>query len=68
MTETKQPAEGSVKITVEITPTEKGSRVKPYHKILEFQVNHEDLPLRVFAESGRVVAKSVSLAEEMCED
>ena len=61
-------SEGLVKIIIEITPGEKESRVKSFKKVMEFPVDYEDLPLRVSANSAKVVRKALTLAEEMCED
>jgi hypothetical protein len=61
-------SEGLVKIIIEITPVEKESRVKSFKKVMEFSVDYEDLPLRVTANSAKVVRKALMLAEEMCED
>lgn len=68
MEQKKAYSDGIAKISIEISPTEKGSKVKPYSKVLEFNINYEDLPLRVFAESAKVITKAFILAEEMCED
>jgi len=64
----QKKADGIAKITIEITPTEKGTRVKPFKKVLEFRVSEENLPLKVSAESVRGLTKAAKLAEEMCED
>ncbi len=68
MEKKKAKSQGIAKITIEITPTEKGAKVKPFKKVIEFHVNDEDLPLKVSAESSRVITKAYKLAEEMCED
>lgn len=68
MEQKKARSEGIAKITIEISPAEKGSKVKPFRKVLEFHINREDLPLRVSAESAKVITKAKLLAEEMCED
>ncbi len=57
-----------VKITIEIQPTERKSNVKEFRKVLEFQVDEADLPLKVQAHSARTVRQAIMLAEEMCED
>ncbi len=64
----QKKSDGIAKITIEITPTEKGTRVKPFKKVLEFHIKQEDLPLKVSAESARTIPKANKLAEEMCED
>ena len=61
-------ASGIAKITIEITPTEKGTKVKPFKKVLEFRVSEENLPLKVSAEAARGLTRADKLAEEMCED
>lgn len=68
MVQKKTQSEGIVKITIEITPTEKETKIKPFKKVMEFGINQEDLPLKVSAESAKVIAKAYKLAEEMCED
>lgn len=68
MVQKKSQSDGTAKITIEITPTGDGARVKPYRKVLEFRINHEDLPLKVSAESAKVVTRAHLLAQEMCED
>ncbi len=57
-----------VKVTVEIRPTERKSGVKEFRKVIEFQVDEADLPLRVQAHSARTEKEAAILAEEMCED
>ncbi|KAF0145302.1 MAG: hypothetical protein FD156_1133 [Nitrospirae bacterium] len=68
MAERKLMSEGVAKITIEISPTEKDSKIKPFKKVLEFHINREDLPIKVSAESAKVITKAFTLAEEMCED
>lgn len=60
--------EAIVKVTIEITPTVKESRVKKFNRTMEFSVAAEDLPLRLSAESARKGMKNLVLSEEMCED
>lgn len=60
--------EAMVKVTIEINPTTKDSRVQEFRRVMEFPVSREDLPLRLSAESARKVMKNLVLSEEMCED
>jgi hypothetical protein len=60
--------EGMVKVTIEIAPSAKDSRVKEFRRVMEFPVAYEDLPLRLAAESARKEMQNVVLSEEMCED
>jgi len=68
MAEARKSQEGLVKITIEITPSEEDSKVRPFKKAMEFHISYDDLPIKVFAESARVVTRAERLAEEMCED
>ncbi len=60
--------EAMAKVTIEIIPAGKGSRVKKFQRVMEFPVTAEDLPLRLSAKSSRKVVKNLVLSEEMCED
>jgi hypothetical protein len=66
--EAKNSRDGTVKITIEIIPSEGKTQVKPFKKVMEFPVSHKDLPLKVSAHSARVVTTEMRLSEEMCED
>ena len=68
--ETRETPEGEAmaKVTIEIIPLTKETRVKKFHRVMEFPIAAEDLPLRLSAESARKVMKKLLLSEEMCED
>lgn len=66
MEQKQKKSEGRAKLTIEIMPLEQGSRVKPFKKVMEFNINLEDLPLKVSAASARLISSADKLAEEMC--